>query len=412
MIGWIDGDRILISNGRDVVAVNADEGTYTPTGFVQAGRECDLSPDGRWMWCNEPQPGALAGLEVVSTRDFQQPKHVVSSVETARFLRPAWHWAGAPTEYLDSVAILAQTDTIPLGTPIQVHATGYSNRHRDIRLHALRWTSLDSTIALVDSTGTIRGVRPGRVTIGASAGGWRAARRSFVVAEMPTPTLLTEDWHEPLVPRWQLFGVPRPVVVEDSLIGRAFLNNGDGNYFSGAYRVDSPFDAHDGLALDAIVRLRITREQWQYFNLGFIGLRNVADLRKSWDHLTGYLPSRYENGSSGCLFAYPMGEGPRAALLMPGGVELKELPRRRGERLPDIALGVPTRVRIQVLPDGRCGFAMNGVALAINQMSGPLDSLYVLTQGNSVDTRVLIGKLTVRRGVPTDVDWSHPISRR
>jgi hypothetical protein len=190
------------------------------------------------------------------------------------------------------------------------------------------------------------------------------------------------------------------------------LNNGDGNYFSGAYRVDSPLDGHDGLALDAVVRLRITREQWQYFNLGFIGLRNVADLRKSWDHLTGYLPQRYENGSSGCLFAYPSGEGPRGAVLLPGSVENEELPRRRGERLPDIALGVPTKVRIQVLPDGRCGFALNGVALTINPINGPLDSLYVLTQGNSVDTRVLIGKLTVRRGVPTDVDWSHPLTRR
>jgi hypothetical protein len=99
-------------------------------------------------------------------------------------------------------------------------------------------------------------------------------------------------------------------------------------------------------------------------------------------------------------------------VLLPGSVENEELPRRRGERLPDIALGVPTKVRIQVLPDGRCGFALNGVALTINPINGPLDSLYVLTQGNSVDTRVLIGKLTLRRGVPTDVDWSHPLARR
>ena len=385
--------------------------THRPGSYKRAG-DCDLSPDGRWMWCKQSLIGALAELEVVPTRDLQQPKRVVSSIEMDHLVRPAWHWAGTPREYLDSVAILVQTDTIPLGAPIQVRATGYSNLHRDIRLHALRWTSLDSTIARVDSTGTIRGVRPGRVTIGASAGGWRTTRRSFVVAELPTPTLLTEDWHEPLVPRWQLFGVPFPLVVEDSLIGRAFLNNGDGNYFSGAYRVDSPFNGHDGLALDAVVRLRITREQWQYFNLGFIGLRNVADLRKSWDHLTGYLPSRYENGSSGCIFGYPAAKDRRRLCSCPAATSIRSFRGGGGERLPDIALGVPTRVRIQVLPDGRCGFALNGVALAINPTTGPLDSLYVLTQGNSVDTRVLIGKLTVRRGVPTDVDWSHPLARR
>jgi hypothetical protein len=219
--------------------------------------------------------------------------------------------------------------------------------------------------------------------------------------------LLTEDWHEPLAPRWQAYGIPLPLIVHDSIIGQAFFNNGDGNYFSGAYRVDSPFDGRDGLALDAVVRLSITRDQWQYLNLGFTELRDVADLRKTWDHRTGYLPHQYEGVS--CWFAYPSGEGPRSALMVPGGSGFKELPRRPGQRLPDIGLGVPTRVRVQLFPDGRCGLAMNGAAVAINSGSGSLDSLYLMTQGNSVGTRVLVGKLTVRRGVPPDIDWDRPL---
>ncbi len=268
---------------------------------------------------------------------------------------------------------------------------------------------MDTTIASIDSTGTLHAGREGRVTIEASAGGWRTARRSFVVAVRPTPTLLTEDWHEPLSPRWQLFGIPLPLVVHDSLLGPAFLNNGDGNYFSGAYRVDSSFDGHDGLALDAVVRLKITREQWQYLNLGFTALHDVADLRKTWDHRTGYLPQQYRNGS--CWFAYPTGEGPRSAVILPAGDGQKELPRRPGQRLPDIALGVPVRVRVQIFPDGRCGFALNGTALVIGPAGGSLDSLYLTTQGNSVDTQVLVGKLTVRRGVPTDINWNRTLAR-
>jgi len=402
-IGWIDDDRILAFDGATLVSVNADEGTYTPTGF-NGPTQCDLSPDGRWMWCNASADGVLDGLQIVSTRDLQRPKRVVSSITVDGVVRPAWHWAGGHKEYLDSVAILAPSDTISLGAPIQLRAAGYTNLQRDTRLHALRWTSLDSTIASIDSTGTIHTHRQGRVTVEASAGGWRICRRTFVVAERPTPTLLTEDWHEPLTPRWQPFGIPRPVVVDDSIIGRAFLNNGDGNYFSGAYRVDSPFDGRDGLALDAVVRLRITRDQWQYLNLGFVELRDVANLRRTWDHRTGYLPHQYENGS--CWFAYPSGEGPKSALLTPGGDGYEELPRRRGKRLPDIALGVPMRVRVQVFPDGRCGLALNGMALVIGPAAGSLDSLYLMSQGNSVGTSVLVGRLTVRRGVPTDVDWN------
>ncbi len=405
-IGWIDDERILASDGGTLVVVRADDGTYVPAGLTYAGG-CDVSSDGRWMWCNQSRDGTADGLQVVSTRDFV-PKRIVSSATIDGLVRPAWHWAGSRAEYLDSVAIVAPSDTIPFGAPIQLRAAGYSNLRRDIRLHALRWISLDSGVARVDSTGTIHSRRQGRVTIEASAGGWRTARRSFVIVERPTPTLLTEDWREPLAPRWRLYGIPLPLIVDDSIIGRAFFNNGDGNYFSGAYRVDSPFDGREGLALDAVVRLSITRNQWQYLNLGFTQLRDVADLLRTWDHRTGYLPNQYEGAS--CWFAYPSSEGPRSALIVPGGDWLKELPRRPGRRLPDIGLGVPTRVRVQLFPDGRCGLAMNGAALAINAGSGSLDSLYLMTQGNSVGTRVLVGGLTVRRGVPAGVDWDHPLA--
>lgn len=34
-----------------------------------------------------------------------------------------------------------------------------------------------------------------------------------------------------------------------------------------------------------------------------------------------------------------------------------------------------------------------------------------MTEGSSVDTRVLVGKITVRRGVPGDVDWGKTMAR-
>jgi len=229
-------------------------------------------------------------------------------------------------------------------------------------------------------------------------------QHTYVVANKPTPILLNEDWHQPITPRWQPFGSPSPRIFQDSLIGPAFWNNGDGTYFSGAYRRDTPMDGHQGLALDAVLRLRITKERWQYVAVGFAGLRDVAHLRQSWDHVTGYLPAQFFTSS--CMLAYPAGEGPTAALRLSGAGNDNDLPRARGARLPSIALGVPTKVRIQVLPDGRCGIAVNGVAIGTSPPSGNVDSLYLFTEGSSVDTRVLVGGMTVRRGVPTDVDWN------
>ena len=85
---------------------------------------------------------------------------------------------------------------------------------------------------------------------------------------------------------------------------------------------------------------------------------------------------------------------------------LGELPRRKGARLPAIGQGVPTRVRLQVMPDGRCGVALDGVPLSLQPAFTHLDSMRVILQGSSVGTRMLVGTITVRRGVPTDVDWN------
>ena len=64
-------------------------------------------------------------------------------------------------------------------------------------------------------------------------------------------------------------------------------------------------------------------------------------------------------------------------------------------------------IRIQIFPDGRGGFAVDGQPLWRSDSPISPDRLYrVRLDGKSVRTRILVGPLEVWEGVRGDVDWS------
>ena len=68
-------------------------------------------------------------------------------------------------------------------------------------------------------------------------------------------------------------------------------------------------------------------------------------------------------------------------------------------------------IRIQLFPDGRCGFAVNGAPIGISSRKAiSSDRVRLLVHGNSVGTTVLAGEVTVRSGVVPDIDWSKATS--
>ena len=74
---------------------------------------------------------------------------------------------------------------------------------------------------------------------------------------------------------------------------------------------------------------------------------------------------------------------------------------------PELRSGTWFRLRIQLLPDGRCAFALNGRPIGIG--ATPVDrSLHyrVMLHGSSHRTRVLAGPVRVWSGVPGDIDWA------
>jgi DNA-binding SARP family transcriptional activator len=402
--GWSDDAHVLlfVEATRQLQELDTRTGQVRPTD-VEVRDAPQLSPDGQWLFYRRLSAGETTQILVAPTNDFAHPRQVLLDGPKGAALDANWRGPTPLREFLDSLSIQSQSDTIGVGVPARLRVTGLSRSRRSVPVQILEWTSLDTSIATIDSAGVVRARRTGTVTIEASAGGWRKALRTFRVIESSTAVVFEEDWSRSLAPRWRPFGRPFPSVADDSLLGKALLNNGDGDYLSGVYTPEA-LDARHGIALDAVVRMRVTRPQWQLIQIGLIGVSDLARLSRNWDHVTGYLTSRRNFDSFGCFAEYPQGEGPTAAESMgPVG----PLSRRPGARLPDIGLDIPTHIRLQVFPDGRCGVAVNGVPLFESERRIPHpDSMIVVLQGNSVATKVLVGKVSVRKGVPGDISWN------
>lgn len=145
----------------------------------------------------------------------------------------------------------------------------------------------------------------------------------------------------------------------------------------------------------------LTRPKEQYLDLQIVNAHGLAETRTRWDHVTGYLPLMSEPT---CGISYPLHEGPTGGRAMS---PIFDLWRPRGDSLPPVARGAPLHVRVQLFPDGRCGDAVKHEKPWVSRrLYAPLDSETIVVQGNSVATRMLVGHLMVRAGVPADVDWS------
>ena len=234
-----------------------------------------------------------------------------------------------------------------------------------------------------------------------SAGGWRTVRDTIHVSPQASSLVFEEQWTGDVAKRWRFFGEPMPRIERDAAGKQWFLNNGDGNFFSGAY-LTIPLLTRDGIAVDVELSSPITRPQWQ---VTFVFIRSATFLAtaRSWDHRTGYLPSA-GGPSDGCSFAYPSGEGPNAAL---SATPIGKLDVASRGLVAPIADGRTYHLRMQILPDGRCGWAIDRHPLLIYPSNGVSDAARTIAlEGNSVDTRLRVGTIRVYDGVPTDIDWT------
>jgi hypothetical protein len=388
--GWINSDEILVvtdgpQTGRsNLHRLDLRNGATVELGFERED-EIDLSPDGQWV----------AGLYRLPTKQRRLFAFPIDQPARSRAVLLgqaevlSWYWRGSIRRpWLAKLRIYPDRDTVFAPTPVQFAVEGESSTGGaiDVPQAVVRWTSSDDGVASIDSNGRLEPRHDGAVTITASAGGWRRATINLKIVSGATQVVMNESWSAGWLARWEPYGYP-PAKLAVSADGKpGLLVNGDSNDTSGAFS-RTTFDPGHGLALEALVTTPVTRSWWQKLSIGVMTLSE-----KAWDG--------GNRVGGGCTFQYPAQEGGNGLKMAGMGGSVAAID-------PILASGRWYRVRVQLFPDGTCGFAINGRFLYRGTGRQPVNARYsVRLGGQTYHSLLLVGPLTVWEGVPGGVDWS------
>lgn len=408
VLGWVDDVQIVVQESDGWLSrlrvwqwPTGESATVTEN----AGALASLSPDGRWVFCmctlsadGPPMPAVFPLGAPALIRQVDVPQ------TAGRPLGAVWLASAATATPARVIIDSSSARVAPVGVPIKLSASLIDNRDRVLPYRgSIRWSLEDTSAGTIDSlTGVVvaRG-SSSELVVRADVGGITRDSIRLRVTNDSARVRLDETWSDTWLDRWIRFGKPLPVSVEVSPGRRAFLNNGEGRFSSSALS-RATFDGRYGLAVEFEVSTPVTRAQWQIFG---IGIRQATDtLPFSLNAGANAVPDFPEN-SFVCDFGYPQeargGEGEGSAAL--------GTPRR------GLWLHVPNKdwlsgkwhtVRLQLLPDGRCGLALDGRPVALVPADVRLGAdMRILLGGNSVGTRMLVGRLRVFEGVLGGVGW-------
>jgi hypothetical protein len=179
-------------------------------------------------------------------------------------------------DYAETVEVL---NTAPLyllaGDTAAIQAVVWSAAGDALSNSRPALTCLDPAVCVVTEGNVLRTVGPGRTSLVADLGGWRADTLD-VVASAGTPNLLLEeDWENGINPDlWNSVGSPAPSAIPG--IGRdrshALVNNGDDKFSSGVVSVEG-FDWTVGLTVEVWGRGDFEHPTWPSFQAFAVGLR-------------------------------------------------------------------------------------------------------------------------------------------
>lgn len=399
--GWHDDRHVLVRLGDDheawrLVDLVTGGASVLRTSALDGGAV--LSPDGRWV-LGRGRLASDSGVQwLVVSVDRPTLARSIAGADGARVV--LWDAPAVTRPWLDTVRIAEPRGTIALNAPYRLAARGVDQFGSPIEARAVSWRSLDTTAATIDSAGVVWPRRAGTVTVYVSAGGWRADSAVIEIG-VPRPEILVEEhWETGIGPVWVPFGEPRPAVVRAGTIA-ALWNHGDSSFESGVYSRRS-FAGAGGLGVEARVAGRLTAVQWQAQAVGLDSRLDSTRLA-GWDHRNGAWPGQTETASRVCTAGLPADEGARGM----GRIGFAAGTASQSVAAPaDMLTGGWHRVRVQLFPDGRCGFAVDGVPVWISPEPVLLDAPFrILLQGRSHGTRMLVGPLEVWQGVKGDVDW-------
>lgn len=370
----------------------------------------EASANGEWVACRCARAGYPLGpwyvFPVARPVDWRPITFSTGNVEVA-----AVKWEiTRPRRYVDTLVLSTGPSAPVLGHDHLLSATPLDQSGRPMTSDVITWRSLDTTVATIDEvTGVLSPRRVGRVTVEASAGGWRTSRLDVAIGPAPVESrlVLDESWPASWSDRWMAYGFPVPVIGAGVGGRRALLPNGDETGMSGVIG-RRPYDTRGGLAIDVEVSTPLSLPQWQTISLSLHA--DAPSPRPRPEDAREWYPWTDGNFSRACGTGYPSTEG------AVGPDSLYLVVSRSRQTLP-----VPSRLtsgawyvlRLQLFPDGRCGIALDGRPLAISEgRSGIRDSAYLQINGMSYNTRIAVAAVRIHVGVPGTVDWSQAPSRR
>jgi dipeptidyl aminopeptidase/acylaminoacyl peptidase len=394
--GWSNPRELVVltidsANVQRILAVEITSGAVRS---IAEGRPLGQSRAAGWIACvcrrhrGEPYRTAVMSTEDTSVfmtvRDAEPPpSFTLTSVEPR---------AAA----LDQLAIRI-VGRVTAGQAHRLRADATDGLGRPMEPVSLQWESADSLTATLTADGLLQSLRPGRVRVRVTSGGWRSDSAVIEINSPPADRDTIEEWRS-LSPKWLAFGTPRPYVT--TVDGRrALAPNGDSTHSSGVIS-NWRLPTSRGVGVEFDLSVPVTADQWQHI---FVSLaKSDSTERRGWDTTIGDVPTlRYEWTQCGVYFPTSIASQFAAHLMLNGGIE------RAVPVAPGVARGDWVRIRLQYFPDGRCAMAVNGRAVAI--IDRPLllgDSVALHVRSYSHRTRVLVGPVRAWTGVRAGVDWS------
>lgn len=395
MIGWRDeGHAWALSGPKHDALMLVESESLAASLACPSVSMVRLSPDRQWM--------LMRGLRAGFDGAVFWLAHATSPCEGAvlfvhgrplRQTHPVWELRAPTRDFLDRIKI-AQIPEVQSFAPVQLFAEGRTASRAMRGIGALRWRSLDTAVAVVSEQGLLIPRAAGSVRVVASAGGYRVDTATVQVRNEPSRLLERTTWDSAHGREaWYAFGEPSPFI-DSSGSHPVFSMNGDSSYTNGL-RLRTVLDARRGLVVRARVQYRVVAPQWQSIRVA-IATQSTDSAWRQWDRRTG-APPHAPLSFAHCDLTYPASEGV---------VGLQDMYLGWSEE--PIYSPVPTRLRggawvweeIQMLPDGRCGIAVDGLPVLLSRTRQPVTTpMEVLISGQAHRTRMLVDTIEVFAGV-------------
>lgn len=405
LLGWISPVELALtlseSARHPLVILDWERNTTTELLGPEVARAL-LSPDRRWVVAGLRREGVRGETDWIVPLDHpNRGRSVVKSDGNAKLTR-WWEGRGDASAVIARIEMADTASVLPYGTDTQLRVRAFTEAGAEVPVYVpITWSTSDPRVATVTANGEVRPVGKGTVTVTASLAGVRQVQREFRIGGEPAVTILRERWDQTWRDRWLIWGDPSPRVEQGPGGVRAFANHGDGIFQSmGVLR--RSLSAREGLGVEVRVSTPLTHTKWQRLRVGLTSGLDTNALMAA-DQRRG--PPVLPRADVTCGADYPEpGEWGKSHLGAVGGMSsvIDVSPWALVMRS-----GAWWTLRLQILPDGRCGVAVNGKAVWLSREPILIDGEFRVRLGDeSAGTALLHGPLEVWTGVRTDVDWS------